>query len=147
MSHITTIKTEIRDLDALKCACTECGAVFVEGQTRYRWFGESVGDYPLPEGITKEQLGKCSHVIRVPGVEYEIGVVQKPNGHWTLAYDFWGPGQGLLQKFGEGCQHLMQLYAVHKTIHEAQKKGYTAQRQQLKDGSVKLVLLATGGAA
>jgi hypothetical protein len=147
MSHITTIKTEIRDLDALRSACTECGAVFVEGQTTYQWFGESVGDYPLPEGITKEKLGHCSHAIRVPGVEYEIGVVQKPNGHWTLAYDFWGPGQGLLQKFGEGCQRLLQLYAVHKTIHEARKKGYTAQRQQLKDGSVKLVLLATGGAA
>ena len=106
-----------------------------------------MGDYPLPEGITKEQLGKCSHAIRAPGVEYEIGVVQKPNGHWTLAYDFWGPGQGLLQKFGEGCQRLLQLYAVHKTICEARRKGYTAQRQQLKDGSVKLVLIATGGAA
>ena len=44
------------------------------------------------------------------------------------------------------CQRLLQLYAVHKTIREARKKGYTAQRQQLKDGSVKLVLLATGGA-
>jgi hypothetical protein len=44
MSHITTIKTEIRDLDTLKSACTECGAVFVEGQTTYQWFGESVGD-------------------------------------------------------------------------------------------------------
>jgi hypothetical protein len=145
MSHITTIKTEIRDLDALKSACAECGAVFVEGQTSYNWFGSSVGDYPLPEGITTDQLGKCSHAINVPGVEYEIGVVKKPNGHYTLAYDFWGPGQGLLQKFGESCRHLVQLYAVHKTIREARKKGYTAQRQQLKDGSIKLVLL--GGAA
>ena len=40
----------------------------------------------------------------------------------------------------------MQLYAVHKTIREARKKGYSVQRQPLKDGSVKLVLLATGGA-
>ena len=123
MSHITTIKTEIRDLDALKGACAECGVAFIEGQTTYQWFGESVGDYPLPEGVTKEQLGKCSHAIRVPGVAYEIGVVQKPNGHWTLAYDFWGPGEGLLQKFGDGCRHLLLLYAVHKTVREDRKKG------------------------
>lgn len=46
MSRITTTKTEIRDPDALKSACTECGAVFVRGQTTCQWFGESVGNYP-----------------------------------------------------------------------------------------------------
>jgi hypothetical protein len=30
MSHIATIQTEIRDLDALKSACAELGAQFIE---------------------------------------------------------------------------------------------------------------------
>ena len=138
MSHVATIKTELRDLDALKSACAELGVQFVEGQTTYQWYGAHVGDYPLPPGISREQLGRCSHVIRLPGVQYEVGVVQKANGHWTLAYDFWGPGQGLLQKFGPDCQKLVQLYGVHKTIREATRRGYQVQRRQQQDGAIKL---------
>jgi hypothetical protein len=142
MSHIATIKTELRDLDALKSACIELGAQFVEGQTQYKWFGAHMGDYPVPEGIRQDQLGKCTHVIRVPGVEYEVGVVQKSTGHWTLAYDFWGPGQGLLKKFGPDCQRLVQLYGIHKAIREATRHGHQVHRRQQQDGSIKLSISA-----
>jgi hypothetical protein len=140
MSHITTIQTEIRDLDALKEACAELGVQFIEGQTTYQWYGAHMGDYPLPPDINREQLGRCAHIIQVPGVQYEVGVVQKANGHWTLAYDFWGPGQGLLKKFGENCGKLVQLYGVHKAMREAKRHGYQVQRRQHQDGSIQITI-------
>lgn len=149
MSHVTTIKIEIKDLNALIAACQEHGAIFVRDQKAYNWYGVSVGDYPLPAGITKDQLGKCDHAIKLPGVNYEIGVVRLPNGNYTLAYDFYGgdgPGYGrhdghkLLQKFGDGCQKLVQSYAVHKATLEARKRGYTVTKKTLPNGAVKLTV-------
>lgn len=147
MSHVTTIDIEIRDLDALKAAVREFGAEFIEGKTTYNWYGRSVGDYPLPKGMTAEQLGKCSHVIRVPGVRYEIGVVKLPGGGYTLAYDFYGSGgihdgQMLHQKFGDKCQKLVQHYGAAKATREAQKKGMRVQRTIGTDGSIRLSISA-----
>lgn len=99
------------------------GCLFFHDITEYKWYGQHVGDYPIPEGMTKEQLGKCSHVIRLPGCDYEIGVVKLPNGKWTLAYDFWGPGRKLLEKFGDKLGKLIQCYGVHKVTREARRNG------------------------
>lgn len=145
MSHVTTIAIEIRDLDALEAAARELGATLVRDQKTYTWYGQHVGDYPLPKGITKEQLGKCDHAIKVPGVNYEIGVVKLPNGNYTLVYDFYGryganDGMKLLQRFGEGCQKLVQSYAVHKAMIEARKRGHTVTKKVLPNGSVKLTV-------
>ena len=100
MSHVETVKVNITDLEALKKACERLGVEFHEGQTHYEWYGHSVGDYPIPAGLTKTDLGHCAHAIHVPGVKYEIGIVPNKSGKgYTLAYDFWGPGQGLQKKF------------------------------------------------
>lgn len=141
MSHVTTIKTEISDLEALKSACKELNVEFVEYKNTYCWYGTHIGDYPIPEGLTKELLGKCDHVIKVPGVKYEVGIVRQPNGKFTLAYDFWGPGQGLLKKFGDNCGKLMQLYAVHKATKEARKRGHSVKRKNQANGTIKLTII------
>ena len=41
-----------------------------------------------------------------------------------------------------GPQHgkLMQLYAVHKALREARKKGHLARRSRLPDGSIQLTI-------
>jgi hypothetical protein len=36
----------------------------------------------------------------------------------------------------------MQLYAVHKAMREARKKGHLTRRSQQNDGSIKLVIAA-----
>src|SRR4051794_20933775 len=70
MSHLADIDIIIKDITALEKAVEELGAEFRRGQTRYEWFGESIGDYPLPEGMTKVDLGKCTHAIHLPGCHY-----------------------------------------------------------------------------
>ena len=57
MSHVTVIAVELKDLDALKAVCAALGLEFRENQKTYRWYGRHVGDFPIPEGLTKADLG------------------------------------------------------------------------------------------
>jgi hypothetical protein len=149
MSHISVITITIKDLNALKAAVREFGAEFIEGQRTYAWWGKSVGDTPLPAGMTNEQLGKCDHCIKVEGVNYEIGVVKTKDGY-TLAYDAYNRGAGpngiradggkLLAKFGNGLKKLVQSYALNVAEMKARSAGWLTRRTALPNGAVKLSL-------
>ena len=90
MSHVTTSGIKYHDLEALrKTVEQEFGCKLVKKPT-YNWYGVSVGDYPLPKGMTASQLGKCEYAIQVPGAYYEVGVVRLADGSYTLAFDFYG---------------------------------------------------------
>ena len=141
MSHIESAKVVLTDLKAVKLACARLGVEFIEGRKAYTWYGRSVGDHPLPEGMTKESLGHCNHVIRVPGVDYEVGLVELPDKKgYRLAYDFWGSarqGGGLLAKFGKGLTNLIDAYSVEALKLKAKAKGYLAT-EKLVDGKIHL---------
>ena len=131
MSHIVTISTVITNLAALKAAALDLGAVWNEGKTTYNWFGRSVGDYPLPKGMTAAMLGKCEHAISLPGVNYEIGVVKLPDSTYTLAFDFYGSGlngnpndgKKLKEHFGDKLGKLTDYYQHHCLARPSVLKG------------------------
>lgn len=137
MSHIARIDLEINDLDALKAACGRLGLEFRCGQTSYAWYGEYVGDHPLPEGLTVHDLGKCDHAIHVPGASYEVGILKR-NGKYLLLWDFWRDG-GLERILGRNAGRLKQAYAIERTRREAQRKGYRFTESKTRTG-VRLVL-------
>ncbi len=137
MSHIAKIELEINDLETLKKACERLGLEFIENQKTYQWYGTWVGDSEMPEGITVNDLGKCDHAIRVPGAQYEIGIVSKGR-KYTLLWDFWHQG-GLEQKLGKNAGRLKQAYAVERVRKEARLKGYRICEQKT-DKAVRLVL-------
>lgn len=148
MSHVVTLKTEIRDLDAAEAVIRELGGKLMRGQTTYKWWGRSMGDYPIPEGMTADQLGKCDHAIKVPGTEWEIGLVKNPKtGGYRMVYDFFGRrGRPILQFLGvdengkrSGTRpDFMQMYAAQKATMEARKRGLSVQRLTV-GGNIKLV--------
>jgi hypothetical protein len=148
MSHVTTAPTKIVNLQALELACKELGLELRRGQTTYRWYGRHVGDYPLPEGFTREDLGKCAHAISVPGNDhaYEIGVVQNKNGQgYTLMYDFYAKGYGLMDKVSnkplrQDCDALKVAYAKHTALLHAKKLGLVAVQRVRADGSLAITL-------
>lgn len=144
MSHVAEIEVEITDLDALDAACRRIGTLeLVRGQTKYKWWGDSVGDYPLPEGFTKEDLGKCDHAIRVKGnaQAYEVGVVRARNGKqgYVLHWDFYDGGYGLEKEVGENCNKLRQAYAIEVAKKAAVRQRMSVREVQQADGSVRLV--------
>lgn len=125
-SHVVKVKTVINDLDALARACRAIGLEFRQGQQHYRWYGRSVGDYPLPEGITSDMLGHCDHAIAVPGNNqaYEIGVVKMPDGTFSLLWDFWNGGYGLEAAVGKDCGRLTGAYNLEVAATAAIAQGW-----------------------
>ncbi len=46
------------------------------------------------------------------------------------------------KEVGKNYSKLLQLYAAHKAMREARKKGYSVIRKAQADGAIKLTLLA-----
>lgn len=142
MSHVVTLELEIHDLDALAKAAKSLGLEFVHGQTSYKWFGRSVGDYPVPQGFTADDLGQCQHVLRVQNApqSYEVGITARRDGRagWTLLWDFWAGGYGLQDKIGANGDKLKQAYAREVTVKHYQKQGYRVTQYAKADGSIVL---------
>lgn len=143
MSHVATVDIEIKDLAALKAACKRIGLEWREGKQTYKWYGYHVGDYPLPAGFTKDELGKCEHAIGVPGNEraYEIGVVKRKDGKpgLSMLWDFYQGGYGLEALAGANCNKLRQAYAVEAAKNAAKKQGFRVLGEKtLANGSVQL---------
>ena len=131
MSHVTTIDIEIKDLEVVREICKDLGLEFKENQKTYKWYGTHVGDWPLPEGISKSQLGRCDHALAVKGAghrTYEVGLV-KQGDKWVPLWDFWQGGFGLEACVGQGGKKFITAYSkavgVKTAKAFAKAKGYT----------------------
>lgn len=122
MSHFATIETQIKDIEALRAACQELGLELIP-QAEARGY------------LTNRFQGEF--VIRLHG-PYDIAVNKQKDGNYGLTCDWWD-GR-VAQEVGENYGRLLQLYAVHKAIREARRKGFLTRRQRLEDGSIKLTI-------
>jgi hypothetical protein len=123
MSHFTEIKTQIKDIEALRLAVQEMGLTLLEN-------AEARGYY--------ENKTKGDFVIRLKG-PYDIALNKQPDGTFGLTADLW---QGHVEKeVGQKYGRLLQLYGVHKASIEARKKGLSVLRRQQQNGAIKLVLM------
>lgn len=141
MSHVAKVELQVKDLDALEIAARALGLELVRGQTTYKWWGRSVGDYPLPEGFRAEDLGKCLHALRLPGNSeaYEIGVVKSRAGQgYELLWDFYAGGYGLVERVGPDCAKLKQEYSAAVSTEILQRQGFRLSRVVKADGRIVL---------
>lgn len=121
MSHIVQIKTQVRDVAAVRAACARLG------------LGEPI------EGTFKLFTSSASGLaVQLPGWRYPV-VCDLVNGE--AKYDnfagTWGD-QSQLAAF-------LQMYAVEVTKIEARKKGHMVTEQPLSDGAIKLTVVVNGG--
>lgn len=127
MSHVAKVDLLVDDLSSLKEAAKVMGLEFTEKNT-YRWWGTHVGDFPLPEGFTKEDLGKCDYAISIPGKPdaYEVGIVKRRDGlpGYQLLWDFYAGGRGLQKAIGKDGGLLKQSYSVIRAKKEMLRKGH-----------------------
>ena len=123
MSHFTEIKTQIKDIEALRLACAELGLTLLPNT-------EARGYY--------ENKTKGDFVILLKG-PYDIALNKQSDGTYGLTADLW---QGHVEKeVGQKYGKLLQLYGVHKASMEARKKGLSVLRRQQQNGAIKLVLM------
>lgn len=131
MSHVTSIELNISDLSCLEAAAKELGMELVEKST-FVWYGRHVGDYPLPEGFTKEDMGKCQYVLRIKGKPdaYEVGITKRRDGKpgYVPLFDFWAGGKGLMEAIGANGSKLRQEYALAVAMKDFRKKGFKVTR-------------------
>lgn len=122
MSHFVSITTQIKDIDALRSACTELGLSVLENE-QARGYGGA--------------LVRGEFVIRLTG-PYDITATRASDGSYALATDWW---DGHVEKeVGPSFGRLLQLYAVHKATKEARQRGLSVQRKLRADGSIRLTL-------
>ena len=124
VSHFTTIKTEIKDIEALRAAVAELG-LKLESNAEAR-------------GYAGNKL-KGDHVVRLQG-PYDVAVNRQPNGSHGLTCDWWDGH--VAREVGENYGKLLQLYGVHKAMREARRKGHIVQRRAQPNGAIKLVIMA-----
>jgi len=126
MSHFTDIKTQIKDIKALRLACQELGLTLLQNT-------EARGYY--------ENKTKGDFVVQLKG-PYDIALNKNADGTFGLTADLW---QGHVEnEVGQGYGKLLQLYGVHKATIEARKKGLSVLRRHQQNGSIKLVLMGVG---
>jgi hypothetical protein len=140
MSHNAYIKAEIHSLDSLKDACKALGFEFMENKTNYAWYGRFMGDYPLPDGMTVDDLGKCLHAIKVPGASYEVGVIRDPMNKdaYRLIWDFWQSGN-LESKLGIDAWKLVAEYEKAHIKRVAKLNGLSVMQRNM-DGKTRLIV-------
>ena len=123
MSHIVTIKTEVRDAAAVGLALSRLRLA------------------PPREGVHRLFGGEVAGLaIDLPEWRYPV-VCNTATG--DLRYDNYGGRWG-------DQKHLdafLQRYAVETAKAECRRKGHSVTEQQLDDGSIKLTVQVTGGAA
>jgi Protein of unknown function (DUF1257) len=122
MSHFTTIKTQIKDIEALRSACQEMGLSLLQN-------AEARGYY--------ENRTKGDYIIKLRG-PYDIALNKQPDGSFGLTADLWNGH--VEQEVGPGYGKLLQLYGVHKATLEARKKGHMVRRSQQQNGAIKLCI-------
>jgi len=122
LSHIVTIKTELRDHSAVSAACRRL-------------------QLPPPIAGTAQLFSSEASglIVRLPDWTYPVVVVTTTG---QVHYDNYGGA------WGDQCQldRFLQIYAVEKARIEARKKGHQVTEQTLADGSIKLTI-RVGGAA
>lgn len=139
MSHVSAIKLRIKDLPSLLDAAEQLGLEQRMKET-FNWYGTHVGDYPLPEGFTKAEMGKCLFALGIKGkpTAYEVGVVKSKihPGEYELLWDFWSGGYGLQEAIGEDGNKLRQRYSERVTTKQLRKQGLRVTRSVTDDGKV-----------
>ena len=131
MSHTTTIKSNVVDLDALDAAVKSLGGQFIRNVTEFTQYTGK---------------GRCDHVIRLPSVRYEVGVARNAEQNkYDLLYDPYGfaestqhDGHKLERRFGKGLSTLTQHYNVERTARLCQQHGKQVRRVTQPNGTISI---------
>jgi hypothetical protein len=123
LSHIVTVRTQIRDVAAVEAACRRLNLP------------------PPVAGTTKLFSGEVQGLaVQLPGWNYPA-VCQLDTGQ--VQFDNYGGAWGDQKELDK----FLQAYAVEVARIEARRRGHTVTEQLLRDGSIKLTIQITGGAA
>ena len=123
MSHIVTIRTQVRDIEALAAACRRLGL-----------------SQPVQGTATLFSSRATGQIVQLPGWTYPV-VFDTATGE--AHYDTYNGAWGDQKELGK----LLQRYAAEKAIIEARRAGHQVLEHSLPDGSIRLTIQAGGASA
>ena len=124
MSHVVTIKTQMRDAAAVAAACKRLGL-----------------PAPVHKTVKLFSATATGLAVSLPGWKFPV-VCDLGSG--SLSYDNYGQAWGR----DEELQKFMQAYAVEMARLEARKKGFSVTEQSLPSGEIRLTIhVQDGGVA
>jgi len=116
MSHLVTIKCQVRDPVAVEAACRRLGLAVPEQGTAKLYAGEASG-----------------LIVRLPGWQYPV-VCDTAAGE--IRFDNFGGRWGEQREL----DRFLQRYAVEKAMLEARRQGHSVVEQALADGAIRLTV-------
>lgn len=129
MSHFTSVKTQIMDLDSLQLAL---------GELDYRVIHEA-----RIRGWENQQR-KAQMVASFPDLlcEYDIGFVRNEQSQtYDMVADWWAIEERTGQRQVDLAQQIVQRYAYQKVMKEVKARGFmVSQEKQEADQSIRLVV-------
>ena len=121
MSHISTYKCKINNLDTFKEICEEEGQYFQEGVHKVEMFGcQSV------DAVAS---------FRLPGWKYAIAIDESGN----LKYDHWGSEGG--HRSFQLLNKLVQSYNERETLKAAFGEGYSVWAEDAHEEGWRQVII------
>lgn len=144
MSHISTVTTQIKDLEAMAEACQFLGLELDQNAKRFRYYA---GKY-----------NACDAAIRIPGntEAYEVGLVRGKDGTYQILYDPFCGGRGMQERIssmqdasgkylaGSDCNRLKQEYSTAVAKRRLTREGYRVQETR-EGGKVRLTATRRAG--
>lgn len=129
MSHFTTVKTQILDLNCLELALKELDYRVIH-QARIRGW--------------ENQQRKADLVASFPPLlcEYDIGfVANRETQAYDMVADWWAIAERIGRDQKEVTQGIVQRYAYHKVLKEVKAQGFmVSEQKQAADQSIRLVV-------
>lgn len=148
MSHISTVRILITDLDAMERAAADRGMRLNRQATTFRaYYGEKDGMQAAIEVLNPENHRCYSVGLRamtfeevsdVHGLEVANAMREAGKTVYEAKYDAWQGGYGLLEHTGTNLGALLQRYGYHATMNEARALGMTVETEQLADGTIRM---------
>ncbi|WP_017294438.1 DUF1257 domain-containing protein [Geminocystis herdmanii] len=123
MSHFSSIKTQIRNINSLKASLGDLGINWKQGPSNVRGYQGKTSQAE----IVIEQENNYDIGFSWNGQEYElVADLQYWQQPWTV--------DGFLQRVTQG-------YALHTVLTESSQQGFNVTEQQKnEDGSIRLVV-------
>ncbi len=129
MSHFTSVKTKIMDLECLELAL---------GELDYRVIHEA----KIRGWQAQQRPAKV--VASFPNLlcEYDIGFIENTQTQtFDMVADWWAIREKIGHDQDQISQQIMQRYAYHKVVKEVKERGFViAEQKQDADQSLRLVV-------
>lgn len=133
MSHFTTVKTKINNLQSLLKALVKLNLKYTHDEQ-----GVEVRGYKGQKLTAEASINMGT---------YDIGVVKAEDGNYTLVADWWGVETTVGKTEQEVVEEISREYAYVRVVEACEEQGYQIAKEDIslaEDGSVQLLATKWG---